>query len=241
MTRIAIMSDIHGNLEALKAVFRDFDALDAAETYCLGDMVGYGPQPQECVDLLRERGVECTMGNHEQGLINIYYLRGFNQPAADALRWTREAITEETYQWLISRHKSIVAHGCRMVHGLPPDSVNEYLWSHLKRMAEVFAGFTEPICFVGHTHALKRFTCQGGVCKGLPFVLGTTKLKPDCRQLVNIGSVGQPRDGDNRAKYVIFDTEKRVLELRAVTYDIQKTVDRIQRCGLHRGFGDRLW
>jgi len=241
MPRIAIMSDVHGNLEALKEVLRDLDGRGATETFCLGDMVGYGPQPQECVDLLRARGVRCTMGNHEQGLINIHYLRGFNQPAADALRWTREAINEETYRWLTSRHKSIVAHGCRMVHGLPPDSVNEYLWSHLGRMPEVFAGFAEPVCFVGHTHALKRFTCRAGVCEGLPLVPGITELEPGCRHLVNVGAVGQPRDGDNRAKYVLLDTGKRVLELRAVAYDIQKTVDRIEHCGLHRGFGDRLW
>lgn len=240
MPRIAIMSDIHGNFEALKAVFQDLDGFDATETFCLGDMVGYGPQPQDCVDLLRARGVECVMGNHEQGLINIHYLRGFNQPAADALRWTREAITEDAYQWLISRHKSLVAHECRMVHGLPPDSVNEYLWAHFGRMIEVFAGFAEPVCFVGHTHDLQRFTYQGGVCKKTPFDRGFTELEPDMRHLVNVGAVGQPRDGDNRAKYILYDTEARILELRFVPYDIQKTVDLIRKSGLHRTFGDRL-
>ncbi|BDQ34554.1 metallophosphoesterase family protein [Pseudodesulfovibrio portus] len=241
MPRIAIMSDIHGNFEALKEVFRDLDKRDVTETYCLGDMVGYGPQPRECVDLLRERGVECTMGNHEQGLINIHYLRRFNQPAADALRWTREAIDRETYDWLTSRHKSIVAHGCRMVHGMPPDSVNEYLWRHRHRMAEVFADFAEPICFVGHTHDLKRYVHRGGVCEERPLEVGATELEPDCRHLINVGAVGQPRDGDNRAKYLIFDTDKKVIDLHAVPYDIRKTADLIAHSGLHRGFADRLW
>ncbi|MBG0791038.1 MAG: metallophosphoesterase family protein [Desulfovibrionaceae bacterium] len=241
MPRIAIMSDVHGNFEALKEVVRDLEGTGASAAYCLGDMVGYGPQPQECVDLLRERGVECIMGNHEQGLINIHYLRGFNQPAADALRWTREAITEEAYQWLTTRHKALSVHGCRMVHGLPPDSVTEYLWKHRNRMAEVFAGYPEPVCFVGHTHDLKRYTYQGGVSEEMPFPRVPFRLEPECRHLVNVGAVGQPRDGDNRAKYLLFDTDARTLELRRVPYDIQKTVDRISHCGLHRAFGDRLW
>ncbi len=241
MTRIAVMSDVHANFEALKAVMRDLDGRDAEERYCLGDMIGYGPQPQECVDLLRERGVECTMGNHEQGLINIHYLRGFNQPAADALRWTREAISEETYQWLTTRHKSIVAHGCRMVHGLPPDSVTEYLWKHRNRLNEVFAGYPEPVCFVGHTHDLRRYAHKGGMSEEAPFPPEPFRLEADRRHLVNIGAVGQPRDGDNRAKYVLYDTDTRELELRRVAYDIEKTVDRINHTGLHRAFGDRLW
>lgn len=241
MPRIAILSDIHGNYEALKEVLRDLDGTDATEMFCLGDMVGYGPQPQECVELLRERNAQCVMGNHEQGLINTHYLRGFNQPAADALRWTREAITEETYQWLTSRPKSLVTHGCRMVHGLPPDSVTEYLWKHRVRMAEVFSRYAEPYCFVGHTHDLGRYAYDKGEAESLPLDLGNTKLEPGKRHLINVGAVGQPRDGDNRAKYALFDTEATVLELRAVPYDIQKTVDRIRRSGLHRAFGERLW
>ena len=235
------MSDIHGNYEALKEVLRDLDGLGAAETFCLGDMVGYGPQPQECVDLLRERGVHCTMGNHEQGLINIHYLRGFNQPAADALRWTREAIDEPTYQWLTTRPKSISAHGCRLVHGLPPDSVTEYLWKHHSRMAEVFGSYAEPFCFVGHTHDLERYAYANGTAERVELKPGCVELPASRRHIVNIGAVGQPRDGDNRAKYAAFDTETGVLDLRAVPYDIQKTVDRIEHCGLHRAFGDRLW
>ncbi|MCJ2165407.1 MULTISPECIES: metallophosphoesterase family protein [unclassified Pseudodesulfovibrio] len=241
MTLIAIMSDVHGNLEALKQVLDDLQSHEVEAAYCLGDMIGYGPQPQECVDLLRERGVNCTMGNHEQGLINIHYLRQFNQPAADALRKTREMITEETYQWLVSRPKAIKAHGCRMVHGLPPDSVSEYLWKYKDDMAGVFARYSEEICFVGHTHALVRFTCRGGVCEKRPLPQGDTGLAPGMRHLVNIGSVGQPRDGDNRAKYGLFDPKTRILTMRFIPYDIRKTADLITEHGFNRGFADRLW
>ena len=181
------------------------------------------------------------MGNHEQGLINIHYLRGFNQPAADGLRWTREAVDEPTYQWLTTRPKSISIHGCRLVHGLPPDSVTEYLWKHHSRMAEVFSRYAEAYCFVGHTHDLERYTYENGVAERIALKPGRLELPANQRHLVNIGAVGQPRDGDNRAKYAVFDTETGVLDLRAVPYDIQKTVDRIEHCGLHRAFGDRLW
>nr|WP_321255036.1 metallophosphoesterase family protein [uncultured Pseudodesulfovibrio sp.] len=241
MSRIAVMSDIHANFEALKAVLADLDGFAVDAVYCLGDQIGYGPQPQECVDLLRERGVKCLMGNHEQGLINIYYLRGFNQPAADALRKTREMISEETYQWLVSRPKSMVEYGCRFVHGTPPDVVAEYLWKHEKSMGEVFARYSEEICFVGHTHDLIRYVHRNGVSEKISLCQGDTPLEPDMRHLVNIGAVGQPRDGDNRAKYGLFDVESRLLTMRFVKYDIQKTVNRIREHGFHRAFGDRLW
>lgn len=240
MTRIAILSDVHGNFEALKEVLADLDAHSPDAAYCLGDMIGYGPQPQECVDLLRERGVECTMGNHEQGLINIHYLRGFNQPAADVLRRTREMISEDTYQWLVTRPKSIVARGCRFVHGLPPDSVTEYLWKHKDDMDRVFAGYGEDVCFVGHTHDLMRYTCLKGRAEKHPLPEGGTALETGMRHLVNVGAVGQPRDGDNRAKYALFDPETRTVTLRFVPYDIDKTARLILGHGFHRGFADRL-
>jgi Calcineurin-like phosphoesterase. len=241
MTRLAIMSDPHANLEALTQVLRDVEQQGADEIYSLGDAVGYGPQPQECVDLLRARGVTALMGNHEQGMINIHYLRGFNQPAADALRRTREMITEETYQWLVSRPKSLVAHNCRMVHGTPPDSVTEYIWKYEQRMDEVFARYPEPVCFVGHTHDLMRFVHRDGATLRLPLPEEETRLEPDARHLVNVGAVGQPRDGDNRAKYALYDTQTRTVTVRCIPYDIAATARLITAHGFHRAFADRLW
>jgi diadenosine tetraphosphatase ApaH/serine/threonine PP2A family protein phosphatase len=181
------------------------------------------------------------MGNHEQGLINIIYLRGFNQPAADVLRRTREMISEETYQWLTTRPKAIVEHGCRFVHGLPPDSITEYLWKYRDEMAGVFARYGEDVCFVGHTHDLMRYTCLRGEPTRHALPEGETVLERGVRHLVNIGAVGQPRDGDNRAKYGVFDLDTRVLTMRFIPYDIKKTADLIVALGFHRGFADRLW
>lgn len=243
MAKLAILSDIHANYEALKSVLTDVDAQGVDEIIVLGDVIGYGPQPQECCDLLRKReNMTVLQGNHEQGLINIHHLHGFNQPARDALRKTREWITEETYQWLVSRPKSHVVHGCRFVHGTPPHSVNDYLWKYEKDMGEVFRLYPEAVCFVGHTHDLMRFTYEGGHASDrLELHEGVVQLEPDMRHLLNVGAVGQPRDGDNSAKYALFDVEKRVVEIRYISYDIEKTVKLIWSNGLNRGFGNRLW
>ncbi|BCS89310.1 metallophosphoesterase family protein [Pseudodesulfovibrio sediminis] len=241
MTRFAILSDPHANFEALNEVFKDIETFGVDRIYCLGDVVGYGPEPQKCVDLVREKGAKVVMGNHEQGLINIHYLRRFNQPAMDALRMTRELVTEETYQWLVTRPKAIAEDACRFVHGSPPDSVNEYIWKHAEDMTPVFRRYTEEFCFVGHTHELVRYSYRGGVSEKLPLPQGETLLVPDMRHLLNMGSVGQPRDGDSHAKYGVFDLEARTMHIRFVKYDIQKTVDLLKQHGFHSAFGDRLW
>lgn len=162
MAQIALISDVHANFEALKEVLADIDSHSPDVLVCLGDLVGYGPQPQECCDLLRERDMTMVQGNHEQGLINIYHLNDFNQPAKDALRRTREMIDDATYEWLISHPKSAVLEDCRFVHGVPPDSAKGYLWKYEDRINELFARFDEPVCFVGHTHDLMRFTWDRG-------------------------------------------------------------------------------
>lgn len=242
MPRYAVMSDPHANLEALKSVFADMDLHDVDEIICLGDLIGYGPQPQECCDLARQRGVTMLQGNHEQGLINIHYLHGFNQPARDALRKTREMITEETYEWLVSHPRCLTRGDCRFVHGTPPDSLSDYIWKFEGRMELIFAGYQEGVCFVGHTHDLMRFTFAAGTASPkLPLPEGETGLEPEARHLVNVGAVGQPRDGDNRAKYVLYDTDSQTVTLRLVPYDIKKTADLIRARGFHRAFADRLW
>ncbi len=242
MTRLAIISDPHSNFEALSEVLADIETYAVDEIICMGDAIGYGPQPQEVCDLLREKDVTLIQGNHEQGLINIYHLGTFNQPAKDALRQTREMISDETYEWLISHPKYLVKHGCRFVHGTPPDSAKAYIWKYEKTMGEIFKRFTEDVCFVGHTHDLMRFTYADGTASDkLPLPEGDTVLEPNMRHLVNIGAVGQPRDGDNRAKYALYDTESRTVSMRFIPYDIKKTAELIQQHGFNRAFADRLW
>jgi len=244
MPRLAIFSDPHSNLEALTQVFRDIDTQEIDAIYCLGDLIGYGPEPQECCDLVRshEPRVSMVQGNHEQGLINIYYLQGFNQPAKDALRKTREMVSDETYEWLVAHPKSLVKHECRFVHGVPPDSASDYLWKYETTMGDIFSRYPEEVCFVGHTHDLMRFSFEAGKASGkLPLPEGDTVLHPDARHIINVGAVGQPRDGNNCAKYAVYDTESRTLTMRFIPYDIKKTAELIRARGFHRGFADRLW
>ncbi|WP_419786314.1 metallophosphoesterase family protein [Pseudodesulfovibrio sp.] len=242
MSIIAIYSDIHANLEAYREVVRDMDAHPHDAEVCLGDVVGYGPQPQECCDLLRQRGATVVQGNHERGMLNIYQMAPFNQPAKDSLRRTRQMIDDATFDWLISHPRSAVVDGCRFVHGVPPDDVNGYLWKYENNVGELFARFGERICFVGHTHDLMRFVeNREGVSGRLPLPEGETLLNPEERHIVNVGAVGQPRDGDNRAKYALYDTERHSVTMRFITYDIKKTADLIRAKGFHRAFADRLW
>lgn len=242
MAQYAIISDVHSNLEALNSVMADIDTHDVDEIISLGDLVGYGPQPQECCDVARDREFTLIQGNHEQGLLNIHYLHGFNQPAKDALRKTREMLKDETFEWLVNHPKSLVREGCRFVHGVPPRSVSDYIWKYESSMERVFYGYPEGVCFIGHTHDLLRFTYDGTKASGkLPLNEGDLRLDEEDRHLLNIGAVGQPRDGDNRAKYALYDTDSRILTMRFIPYDIKKTADLIRAHGFHRAFADRLW
>ena len=240
--RKAILSDIHSNFVALEAVLADLARSGGVDQIlCLGDIVGYGPQPEECVNRLRELGADSVMGNHEQGLININYSQRFNQPARDALRFTRAALSEDNYNWLVSRPKSVVIEGVRFVHGLPPSDVATYLWKYEGRMEDVFRLFSERICVVGHTHDLALYQLDGDLVEKRAFPQGVSNLSGESRFLINIGSVGQPRDGDNHAKYVLWNCETMDFEVRFVSYDIDKTAELIRSVGLHCAFADRLY
>lgn len=241
-TRIAVLSDVHSNLAALEAVLDDLDSRDsAAQVVVTGDCIGYGPDPDACVRLLRERKAMAVMGNHEQALLNLIYLNRMNQFARDALRRNAELLSPDSRKWCESLPKSLVVDGCRFVHGLPPDDPVTYLWKVRTNLAPVFGSFPERICFVGHTHDLARFTFNGTSVAEHPLRQGVVQLEPDLRHLVNIGAVGQPRDGDNRAKYGLFDPGTRELEMRFVAYDIARTAARIREVGIHRMFAQRLW
>lgn len=239
---LVILSDVHANLEALVSVAADIRARypDSA-VVSLGDVVGYGPQPDECVDLIREMGADSVMGNHEQGLINIIYLQRFNQPAQDALRFTREHLSKENFQWCISRPKALVRDGMRFVHGMPPDSVRTYLWTYAERMADAFVLFSERICFVGHTHEVHCYALAGGTAEEKKLPEAGLVLDPSARYLINVGAVGQPRGADSRAAYLAYDSGSGRLTCHRVEYDIDKTAQLIRASGLHRAFADRLY
>jgi len=243
----AIISDIHSNLEALDAVLADVAQQKVEEIYCLGDVVGYGPNPRECVD----RVMDCKiviLGNHDQGA--MFDPEGFNASAERAIFWTRAQLEspnerrdlkERRWEFLAERPRSIRENGYLYVHGSARNPLNEYVFPediyNQRKMERIFA-LVDRYCFQGHTHVPGVFT------ENLQFQSPTEMegvYKLDGRKtLCNVGSVGQPRDGDWRACYILLDKDD-TIRYRRVEYDIDTTVKKIYAVPeLENFLGDRL-
>jgi len=232
---IAIVSDIHANLEAFEAVLADIRSKKIGEIYCLGDVVGYGPNPREC--LLKAIPFKKTlMGNHEEAV--LYYAEDFNDKARAAIEWTRAQLNaperpkEENYElwnFLDSMERSaMLGEKAMLVHASPRMPTREYVLpkdvTNGPKMRALFEAQPVPLCFGGHTHVPGVFTED-------PRFLSTEDLGGEYRLdgskvLVNVGSVGQPRDGDPRAAYVTFDGAR--VRFQRVAYDVQSTVAKIR-------------
>lgn len=248
MAKTAIISDIHGNLEALEAVLAHIDQQGIKEVFCLGDIVGYGPNPIECTDLIRSSCQLTIRGNHDEAL--IHGAVGFNQLARQAIEWTRKVMKRkfwrpasiERWNFLENLPVKMEWEGFLLVHGSPRDPTSEYIldrdiWN-LKMFAEIFSKF-ERVCFVGHTHIAgifyegPRFVPQREV-EG-PFQYEGVKMA------INVGSVGQPRDRDPRACYLTVEDPQGIFLFHRVPYDFNKTAAKIRRTNfLNPQLGDRL-
>ncbi|MDP2849429.1 MAG: metallophosphoesterase family protein [Humidesulfovibrio sp.] len=253
-TPIAILSDVHGNLEALTSVLADLDGQNAERIINLGDMVGYGPEPDTCVKLLRERGVESVLGNHEHGLLEAQSRSWFNPQARKALDRTRALLSDDSLMYFRTLPRTREAFGALFVHGCPPGLVSKYLYElDDDGLRETFRLYQNRLCFAGHTHELERISCVGGQADGDQRAKierkclgkGAVALDPQARYIINAGAVGQPRDGNNKAKYLLWvpgtgqNPDK--LEVRFVAYDIAKTAAAIIEKGLPSVYADRLW
>jgi len=239
--RLAIISDVHGNLEALGAVWADMQELGVDKVYCLGDSVGYGPDPQAVVDELAARGVAGVMGNHELGLTDDASLEWFNSQARAALETTRGLLKPATLASFADLPRHLSVHGLRLVHGLPPDSPLTYLFEASDtELVRVMSGLEEEISLVGHTHELGLVRLKARRVEHQPLQEGRTELTRDARWLINVGAVGQPRDGDPRAKYVVVEPGEGWVELRRVAYDAEPTKAKILARGLSPIYADRL-
>ncbi|MDB5389351.1 MAG: metallophosphoesterase [Planctomycetaceae bacterium] len=241
----AFISDIHGNLEALQAVLADIKQQGIEQVYCLGDIVGYGPNPRECIDLVMSHCSMTLLGNHDQGA--LFDPEGFNAPAERAIFWTRQQLetgdpkrNELRWEFLGERPRTFREGKFLFVHGSARNPLNEYVFPediyNQRKMEKIFA-LVEQYCFQGHTHVPGVFT------EGLEFIspeelnfqyqLGAEKV------LVNVGSVGQPRNGDPRSSYVTLDGDK--LTFRRVDYDKEVTIRKIYDIpDLDNFLGDRL-
>ncbi len=215
--RILVISDIHANLTALDAVLTDAGEYDAA--WCLGDLVGYGPDPNECIAKVRALpNLRCIIGNHDAAALDQIDTKTFNLEARQALEWTQKTLTESSISFLSNLLQKIEINNVTLTHGSPRHPVWEYLMDP-QTAALNFDYFSTPYCFVGHTHLPVVYTREEKklvVYKPTP----NKKITLSPRTIINPGSVGQPRDHDPRAAYVIYNPEENTWDYHRLTYDI---------------------
>jgi predicted phosphodiesterase len=237
--RVAVISDVHANLAALEAVLAGVDAEAPDALWCLGDLVGYGPQPNECVAVVRERAAVCLCGNHDLAVRGTIDLDEFAGDAGAAARWTRTVLHPDALAFLESLEPEGRADGVALFHGSARDPVWEYVLSD-EAAATTLLLTEEKVVLVGHSHValqvqLDDTLLEGGLAPG-----GTELDLADARWLLNPGSVGQPRDGDPRAAYLLLDVASGRAVFRRIEYDIERTQAAMRAVGLPEPLAVRL-
>lgn len=240
--RYGILADIHGNLPAMEAVMEHLEAEGVDATLCLGDIVGYGADPNACCERVRALAGLCVAGNHDRAAVGAFDLHWFNAQARAAAEWTAHVLTPENRAFLASLPDVAFGNGFQIVHGSPADPVAGYILD-LFEAVEGMDCQRRPICWVGHTHVPCAFARPHGhrLCAPLDLRPGQPLvLRAECEYLVNCGAVGQPRDGNPLAAYGLYDDETRVLECRRVPYDVAEAQARIRAAGLPSWLAERL-
>jgi predicted phosphodiesterase len=238
--RIALISDVHANLPAFRAVLDDADVASADRIWCLGDLVGYGAQPDECVALARERCDVCLVGNHDLVVLDKLDVNAFSLNAALAANWTQEHIGEEALEFMAELEPANTEQEVGLFHASPRDPVWEYVLSTLQADACIDA-MDARVGAIGHSHVALYFTrSDHGQVRGEHAPAGTELDLSSGRWLINPGGVGQPRDGDPRAAWVLLDLETWTAQWRRVEYPIAEAAAAIERAGLPRALADRL-
>jgi len=235
----AFFSDIHGNQEALKAVVADFKRQKVTQSFFLGDAVGYGASPNECLEILRDVTEIRLLGNHDEAVLKDSPPAGFNEYATVAVTWSRTVLTDESLALIASFVMEYQTEQYRLVHSSPdrPQHWDYILDPFGADLA--FTGFAEPLCLIGHTHQPLIFK-KSASAACVPLSATDVVLGPDERYLVNVGSVGQPRDGDPRACYTLYEPETRRLRYRRVDYDIKSAQKKIRQAKLPSFLAARL-
>ncbi len=239
--KIGIISDIHGNAEALHSVLKELEDVD--QIVCLGDIVGYGADPVYCIEKIRELEAPCIKGNHEgaiTGELDLYY---FNEDAQQAIQWTKRQLKEQHFGYLSRLKRKITIHKDVLgVHGSPRQPLWEYILD--KQTAdEIFSHFDFQIYFIGHSHIAGYFTFQrkNRVVHYFNAIDGVeVTIQQDCSYIINCGSVGQPRDRNPQASFVIFDTEQLNAHIIRVSYPISRAQDKISKAKLPQFLAERL-
>ena len=237
--RVLVVSDIHSNLVALDAVLADAGAYDIV--WSLGDSVGYGPYPNECIERLSDVGHAAIPGNHDWGVLGRLDLQDFNPDARAANVWSRQRLSGASTAYLQGLTEVRLEEGVTLAHGSPRHPIREYLFHTSIAMAS-FGFYRTALCLVGHTHvpALFRLEAEEGECQLVVLPERQPVQLDDARYIINPGSVGQPRDGDPRAAYMLLDTHVNVVEQRRVSYDVESVQEAMRRAGLPRRLSARL-
>ncbi|HYZ81467.1 MAG TPA: metallophosphoesterase family protein, partial [Solirubrobacteraceae bacterium] len=235
------LSDVHANLPAFRAVLEDVEAAAVDETWCLGDLVGYGAQPDECVALARESCDVCLVGNHDLVVLGKLDMDTFSQNAAVAARWTQENIGQEALDFMAGLEPADTEHALGLFHASPRDPVWEYVLSTLQADA-CMDEMEARVGAIGHSHvALCFYRPDDAPVKGAQTPGGTELDISEGRWLINPGGVGQPRDGDPRAAWMLLDLESWSAEWRRVEYPIEEAAQAIRRAGLPQPLANRLY
>ncbi len=236
--KIAIISDIHSNLEALEACFAEIDRERADDIVCLGDMIGYGADPNPCVERIRGRTPHVVAGNHDFAVIGHTPTEYFNLDALTAVIWTRGELSPENRGYLATLPLVLELGGALFVHASPSRPAD---WNYVRTLREAkheLAAFNQRLCFIGHSHFPEFFIERAGeVVREAPPEM---TLRPGERALVNVGSVGQPRDGNPRASFALYDTDAGRVEIRRVAYNVERVRDRILDTDLPASAARRL-
>jgi diadenosine tetraphosphatase ApaH/serine/threonine PP2A family protein phosphatase len=236
--RYAVVSDIHGNIEALDAVLAR--AGEETPVLCLGDIVGYGPNPNECVARIRERDAQTVLGNHDVAAVDNFGLQYFNPAAREAIEWTQGVLLADHVHWLSGLSYEIRRPAYLMVHGAP---VNYFAYILDKAAAATaFAATDAPLIFVGHTHIAEYYAQRAGESIEHRHLQhgGTLQLEPETRYIINVGSVGQPRDLNPEASFVVYDEEAKTVVWERVAYAIDAVREKIGAVHLPHTLGERL-
>lgn len=236
--RYAIISDLHANIDAVEASLKRIDEMGVDKIVCLGDVVGYNATPNECIEIISERGIQTILGNHDAVACGIEEPWGFNPVALAAVVWTREQLTPDSLDWLHSLPDALNYGSFVAVHGAPKNH-NTYLfsWEDVLPFAYFLDEQNCTLCFVGHTHTPALFSTDGSYSlngnRPIP-------LEPDRHYFINPGSVGQPRDDDPRASFGILDTDDFTFSLIRVEYNVEKAARRVMDAMLPRFLAERL-
>jgi len=238
--KVAVVSDIHANRQAFEAVLEAVEAAGAEELWCLGDLVGYGAEPNECVALARRYAAHCLAGNHDLAVVGAISIEEFSRGANLAVRWTREVLTTDNLQYLETLKPQAVVGEFGLYHASPRDPIWEYVLSSL--LAELCMDVQEQrIGLIGHSHvALSFWRFDGQPATGQTQKAGSEIDLQQGRWLINPGSVGQPRDGDPRAAWLLLDTDRKVATYNRTPYDIAGAAKAIRAAHLPDSLAERL-